>query len=79
MLACEIDGGVREYLFVGHRSAEKSQETACARMGIQPLLDLGLRLGEGSGAALAMDTIRSAVALLTGMASFEEARISRKK
>ena len=47
-------------------------------MNLSPLLDLGMRLGEGSGAALAINILRSALACHTGMASFEEAGVSGK-
>jgi nicotinate-nucleotide--dimethylbenzimidazole phosphoribosyltransferase len=48
------------------------------RIGKQPLLDLGMRLGEASGAALACGIVRNALALHAGMATFEEAAVSRK-
>jgi nicotinate-nucleotide--dimethylbenzimidazole phosphoribosyltransferase len=47
------------------------------RLGLEPLLDLGLRLGEGSGAALAIPLLRAAIAILTEMATFDGAGVSR--
>jgi nicotinate-nucleotide--dimethylbenzimidazole phosphoribosyltransferase len=49
-----------------------------AHLGVQPLLDLDMRLGEGSGAALALSVVRAAVALFTEMATFEGAGVSEK-
>ena len=59
-----------------HRSDEAGHARALAHLGVEPLLALGLRLGEGSGAALAWPIVASAVALLNGMASFEGAGVS---
>ena len=59
-----------------HASAESGHARWLALLGVQPLLDLGLRLGEGSGAALAWPLLVSALALLDGMASFDSAGVS---
>ena len=59
-----------------HRSAEAGHAALLAALGAQPLLDLGLRLGEGSGAALAWPLVASSVQLLAGMASFESAGVT---
>jgi nicotinate-nucleotide--dimethylbenzimidazole phosphoribosyltransferase len=59
------------------RSPEPGHAIVLARLGLEPLLDLGLRLGEGSGAALAIPLARAAVAILTEMATFETAGVSR--
>jgi nicotinate-nucleotide--dimethylbenzimidazole phosphoribosyltransferase len=59
------------------RSPEPGHSLVLERLGLEPLLDLGLRLGEGSGAALALPLVRAAVALLTDMATFETAGVSR--
>jgi len=59
------------------RSPEPGHALVLERLGLDPLLDLGLRLGEGSGAALALPLVRSAVAILTEMATFEGAGVSR--
>lgn len=59
------------------RSPEPGHDLVLERLGLEPLLDLGLRLGEGSGATLALPLVGSAVAILTEMATFEEAGVSR--
>ena len=59
------------------RSPEPGHALVLARLGLEPLLDLGLRLGEGSGAALALPLVRAAIAILTEMATFDAAGVSR--
>jgi nicotinate-nucleotide--dimethylbenzimidazole phosphoribosyltransferase len=61
-----------------HRSGERGHEFMLQYLGVQALLDLGLRLGEGSGAALAWPLLQSACAILRDMASFEAAGVSEK-
>ena len=61
-----------------HRSGERGHEFMLQHLGVQALLDLGLRLGEGSGAALASPLLQSACAILRDMASFESAGVSEK-
>jgi nicotinate-nucleotide--dimethylbenzimidazole phosphoribosyltransferase len=61
-----------------HRSGERGHEFMLQHLGVQALLDLGLRLGEGSGAALAWPLLASACAILREMASFESAGVSEK-
>jgi nicotinate-nucleotide--dimethylbenzimidazole phosphoribosyltransferase len=61
-----------------HRSGERGHEFMLQHLGVQALLDLGLRLGEGSGAALAWPLIQSACAILREMASFESAGVAEK-
>lgn len=65
-----------DYLIASHRSAEPGHDVALERLGKKPLLDLGLRLGEGTGAVLAMHLVEAAVRILTRMATFEEAGVS---
>ena len=60
----------------GHRSVEPAHEYALARLQLEPLLDYQLRLGEGTGALLALPIIRAAQATLTEMATFDEAGVS---
>lgn len=64
-------------LIAATRSPEPGHALVLARLGLEPLLDLGLRLGEGSGAALAIPLVRAALAILTEMATFEAAGVSR--
>lgn len=68
---------VAEYLIAAHRSAEPGHRSMHDRLGRRPLLDLGLRLGEGTGAALAMNLVEAAARILTEVATFEEARVSK--
>ena len=60
-----------------HVSAERAHRAVLARLGVTPLLDLGLRLGEGTGAALAIPMVQAAAALLREMATFEQAGVAR--
>jgi nicotinate-nucleotide--dimethylbenzimidazole phosphoribosyltransferase len=64
-----------DYCIAGHRSVEPGHQAALAALGLRPLVDLGLRLGEGSGAALAFPIVRAAAAVLRHMATFESADI----
>jgi len=68
-----------EYIFAAHQSVECGHIIALERLGKEPLLDLNLRLGEGTGAALAMNLIDASVAVLTKVKTFEEAMVSNKK
>lgn len=67
----------KDYMIAGHRSVEQGHKIALDFLGKQPLLDLGLRLGEGTGGAVAMNLVESAVAILTEVATFEEAAVSQ--
>jgi nicotinate-nucleotide--dimethylbenzimidazole phosphoribosyltransferase len=62
----------------GHRSAEPGHSVALAHLGLEPLLDLGLRLGEGTGALLAVPLVQAAVRALTDMATFDSAGVAEK-
>lgn len=66
------------YCIAGHRSAEPGHGAALAHLGLTPLLDLGLRLGEGSGAALAFPIIEAAARLAAEMATFDSAGVSQQ-
>jgi nicotinate-nucleotide--dimethylbenzimidazole phosphoribosyltransferase len=66
------------YIFASHRSAEKGHGPLLAILNQEPLLDLGMRLGEGTGAALAVQIIQAAVAAFTGMATFASAGVSNR-
>ncbi len=77
MLAVLLEPKVKDYLFAGHRSAEKGHQKALEWLGLWPLLDLDMRLGEGTGACLAFEVLEAAVKVLAEMATFEEAGVSR--
>jgi nicotinate-nucleotide--dimethylbenzimidazole phosphoribosyltransferase len=66
-----------QYMIAAHRSVEQGHRAALELLGKQPLIDLDLRLGEGTGAALAMNFIEAAVRVLTEVATFDEAMVSR--
>lgn len=70
---------VRDYLVAAHLSAEMGHRVALSHMGLRPLLDLDMRLGEGTGAVLAMGLIEAAAACLTEMATFDEAGVSDRQ
>jgi nicotinate-nucleotide--dimethylbenzimidazole phosphoribosyltransferase len=76
-LAVRFSGGVRDYLFPAHRSTEPGQAPLLELIGHRPLLDLEMRLGEGTGAALAVPVVRAAVAAFTGMATFASAGVAQ--
>ncbi len=68
--------GVQPYLFASHRSVEPGHDVALRQLGLEPYLDLNLRLGEGSGAALMLPLFGAAVAIYNEMASFDSAGVS---
>ena len=65
-------------MVAGHRSAEPGAAVALAHLGLEPLLDLGMRLGEGSGAALALPVVTAAVRVLHEVATFDSAGVTEK-
>lgn len=78
LLAVRINPGVRDWLLFAHRSAEPGHILMLEALQAEPLLNLGMRLGEGSGAATAVPIIRLACALHNDMATFAEAGVSGK-
>ncbi|WP_425402588.1 nicotinate-nucleotide--dimethylbenzimidazole phosphoribosyltransferase [Halofilum ochraceum] len=68
---------VGRWLIATHRSAEPGHDRILAELELEPILDLGMRLGEGSGAAVAVPILRSACAVHAGMATFSEAGVSQ--
>ena len=68
--------GARLWWQAGHRSTEPAHTLALQELGLTPIVELGMRLGEGSGAVVALPVLRAAVATLATMATFEEAGIS---
>lgn len=78
-LALRLKPNARDYLFNGHRSAERGHTALIEFIGEQALLDLSMRLGEGTGAALAMNIIEGAAKLLGEMATFADAGVSNRE
>ncbi|MHB8958177.1 MAG: nicotinate-nucleotide--dimethylbenzimidazole phosphoribosyltransferase [Candidatus Limnocylindrales bacterium] len=76
LVAATICPAVRPHLIAAHCSVERGHRVALAWLGLEPLLDLGLRLVEGTGAVLAMPILDAALAALDEMATFEEAAVS---
>lgn len=66
-----------QYMIAAHNSVEQGHTAALSKLGKKPLLDLEMRLGEGSGAALAMSIVEASVKVLTEVATFEEASVSK--
>jgi len=75
LLACRLQPSLRNFLIFGHRSREPGHELALQALDARPLLDFELRLGEGTGAALAFPLLDSACRLLAEMATFDDAGI----
>jgi nicotinate-nucleotide--dimethylbenzimidazole phosphoribosyltransferase len=71
-----MEPACREFCFFAHRSDERAHGAVLAALGADPLIDLGMRLGEGTGAALAMHIIDAAAKIMCEMATFESAGVS---
>ncbi|MBE0478759.1 nicotinate-nucleotide--dimethylbenzimidazole phosphoribosyltransferase [Candidatus Aerophobetes bacterium] len=78
LIATELCPKLRDYLFASHLSGEKGHRIALEHLKLVPLLDLDLRLGEGTGAALAMSLIEASAKIISQMATFEEAKVARE-
>ena len=76
LAACRLCPDVADYLFFSHCSREQGHRKALADMNARPLLDLEMRLGEGTGAALAMTLIDASIKIYNGMATFSSAGVS---
>ena len=74
-----LDGRALDHCVAAHVSAESAHAEVLRRLGKTPLVDLGMRLGEGSGAALAVGIVKCAVACHNGMATFAEAGVAGKE
>jgi nicotinate-nucleotide--dimethylbenzimidazole phosphoribosyltransferase len=75
-IACAMAPAVRGYLFAGHQSQEPGHRVLLAHMNLEPVLDLHMRLGEGSGAVLAMPLLEAALRIYQEMATFTSAGVS---
>lgn len=78
LVAVRLCPAVRDYLIAAHRSTERGHAIALADLGLLPLLDLDLRLGEGTGAALAFHLIVAACRMMSEMATFDSAGVARR-
>ncbi|WP_439029244.1 nicotinate-nucleotide--dimethylbenzimidazole phosphoribosyltransferase [Gordonia terrae] len=78
MVANELAPGAMRWWIAGHRSVEPAHQIALDHLDLEPVLDLSMRLGEGSGAVLALPIVQSATDLLISMATFDEAGVSEK-
>ena len=76
LIAQSLAPQVTDYIIAAHRSVEQGHKVMQQYLGCEPLLDLNLRLGEGTGAALAMPILDAAVRVLTEVATFEEAAVA---
>ncbi len=76
LVAERLAPGARLWWQAGHRSPEPAHALALTQLGLDPIVDLGLRLGEGTGAAVALPIVRAAVAALSSMATFDDAGVS---
>jgi len=76
LVADQLAPGARQWWRAGHRSTEPAHTLALARLELEPIVDLQMRLGEGTGALVALSIVRAAVATLASMATFGEASVS---
>ncbi len=79
LVAAGLAPGVKPYLIAAHQSVEAGHGVLLAHLGLRPLLDLELRLGEGTGAVLAFNLVEAAARILSEMATFAEAGVSDKE
>jgi nicotinate-nucleotide--dimethylbenzimidazole phosphoribosyltransferase len=76
LIACGLQARAREYLIASHQSAETGHQVILRQLGLKPIFNLDLRLGEGTGAALGIGLVEAAARILSGMATFGEAGVS---
>ena len=79
MIADTLCKTARDYLFAGHRSEETGHGGMLSYLGLDPMLDLGMRLGEGTGGALAMGIMEAAVKIFTDVLTLKEAGVPDKE
>jgi nicotinate-nucleotide--dimethylbenzimidazole phosphoribosyltransferase len=78
LIADRLAPGARQWWQAGHRSTEPAHALALTQLQLAPIVDLGMRLGEGTGAVVALPIVRAAVATLASMATFDEAAVSER-
>jgi nicotinate-nucleotide--dimethylbenzimidazole phosphoribosyltransferase len=76
LIACKLAPAARDYLFVSHRSQEVGHTTMVEILGLRPILDLDMRLGEGTGSALAMNIVEASARVLMEIKTFAEAGVT---
>ena len=76
LVADRLAPGARQWWQAGHRSTEPAHALALQQLDLEPIIDLRMRLGEGTGAAVALPVVRAAVAALSSMATFDEAGVT---
>ena len=79
LIAAQLSPDVIDYVIAGHRSTEPAARAALEFLGLEPVLDLDLRLGEGTGAAMAVPVVQAAAKVLREMATFDSAGVAREK
>lgn len=78
LIAVGLQPRCKDYLIASHRSVERGHQAMLDHLGLKPLFDLDLRLGEGTGACLGMSLVFAAIKILTEMATFDEAGVSER-
>jgi nicotinate-nucleotide--dimethylbenzimidazole phosphoribosyltransferase len=78
LIAAGLQPLCREYLIASHLSVERGHQAILEKLGLRPLLDLDLRLGEGTGACLGISLVHAAIKILTQMATFDQAGVSER-
>ncbi|MBU4473295.1 MAG: nicotinate-nucleotide--dimethylbenzimidazole phosphoribosyltransferase [Candidatus Omnitrophica bacterium] len=78
LIAYNLEPKVKDYMIAAHCSVEKGHRIILQYLGLKPILDLDLRLGEGTGAALGISIVEAAIKILTQMASFKQAGVSKE-
>ena len=79
LIAVGLQPRCKDYLIASHQSVERGHRAILDHLGLKPLLDLDLRLGEGTGACLGMSLVFAAIKILTEMATFDEAGVSERR
>ena len=79
LVAYVLNPDIKGYLVSGHRSVEIGQEAALSHMGMEPVIDFQMRLGEGTGAAMTMNIVDAACRIMREMASFDDAGVTNKE
>jgi nicotinate-nucleotide--dimethylbenzimidazole phosphoribosyltransferase len=79
LIAVKLQPHCRHYLIASHQSVERGHGAILTQLGLRPLFDLSLRLGEGTGACLGIGLVQAAIKILTQMATFDEAGVSERE